>query len=202
MRWDPFVLRAQPLDMSPLSLCWHNKMLLPANLPQSHIFQLANSWNISWGLIIQTAEMMSYHLPCHQGTPPQIARRRWHQVPMDTFIQSGIHPSGELGWRPRMHNGTQWGAGTSKGRGAPIIRLIRTRVHIQACPRRQKGRLITSQWDTLVTPFFRVNHVSQFWGAVWKYCAVWEYMKMWAERSPAAKWVRSSLPLCLCLAIW
>jgi hypothetical protein len=30
IRRHPFVLRAQPLDMSPLSLCWHNKMLLPA----------------------------------------------------------------------------------------------------------------------------------------------------------------------------
>jgi hypothetical protein len=25
IRWAPFVLRAQPLDTSPLGLCWHNK---------------------------------------------------------------------------------------------------------------------------------------------------------------------------------
>jgi hypothetical protein len=39
--------------MSPLGLCWHNKMLLPANLPQCPISQLATSCNISWGHVIQ-----------------------------------------------------------------------------------------------------------------------------------------------------
>jgi hypothetical protein len=34
IRWDSFVLGAQPLDMSPLDLWWHNKKLLPAKLPQ------------------------------------------------------------------------------------------------------------------------------------------------------------------------
>jgi hypothetical protein len=45
IRWDPFVLGAQSLDMSPLSLCWHNKMLLPANCLKSPKSQLANSFN-------------------------------------------------------------------------------------------------------------------------------------------------------------
>jgi hypothetical protein len=40
VRWDPFVLRAQPLDTSPLSLGQHNKMLLPAKLPQCPVSQL------------------------------------------------------------------------------------------------------------------------------------------------------------------
>jgi hypothetical protein len=34
IRWDLFVLGAQPLDTSPLSLCQDNKMLLPSKLPQ------------------------------------------------------------------------------------------------------------------------------------------------------------------------
>jgi hypothetical protein len=42
IRWDPFVLGAQPLDMHPLSLCWHNKTLLPANCLKSPVSQLAN----------------------------------------------------------------------------------------------------------------------------------------------------------------
>jgi hypothetical protein len=46
---------------------------------------------------------------------------------------------------------------TSKEREAPLIRLVRTWVQIQACPRRQKGSLITSQWDTLVTTIFGVK---------------------------------------------
>jgi hypothetical protein len=44
IRWDPFVLRAQPLDMSPLSLCQHNKTF-PANLPQHPLSQLIISHN-------------------------------------------------------------------------------------------------------------------------------------------------------------
>jgi hypothetical protein len=95
--------------------------------------------------------MVNYHIPCHQGASPQTARRWSHQVPTYSLIQRGSHPPGRLGWGPWMHNRIQWGAGTSEGRGALLIRFIRTEVQIQACPRRQKGRLITSQWDTLVT---------------------------------------------------
>jgi hypothetical protein len=123
--------------------------------------------------------MVSYHLPCHWGASPQTARRRshqapmytliqmgihpselgrgpWihsrtHQAPMDSLIQRGIHPPGESGWGPQIHNEIQEGIGTSKGKGAPLIRLVRTQVQIQACPRKQKESLITSQWDILVT---------------------------------------------------
>jgi hypothetical protein len=47
IRWDPFVLRAQSLDMSPLDLCQHNKMLPPAKLPQCPVSQFeipATTW--------------------------------------------------------------------------------------------------------------------------------------------------------------
>jgi hypothetical protein len=47
IRGDPFVLGAQPLYTSLLSLCWHNKTLLPANCLKSPISQLANFHNIS-----------------------------------------------------------------------------------------------------------------------------------------------------------
>jgi hypothetical protein len=89
--------------------------------------------------------MVSYHLPCHWDVYPWTSRRRSHQVPMDSLIWRGIHLPGKSGWGPWMHNGTQWGTGTSEGRGASFIRLVRTQVQIQACPRRQKERLITSQ---------------------------------------------------------
>jgi hypothetical protein len=39
IRRDPFVLGAQPLDTSPLSLCQHNEKLLPAKLPRCPICQ-------------------------------------------------------------------------------------------------------------------------------------------------------------------
>jgi hypothetical protein len=101
--------------------------------------------------------MVSYYFLCHQGAAPWTARRRSLQVLTDSLILRGIHPPGESGWGPWMYNGTQWGAGTSEGRGIPLIRLVRTWVQIQACPRRQKGRLITSLWETLVTAFFGVK---------------------------------------------
>jgi hypothetical protein len=39
-----------------------------------------------------------------------------------------------------------------EGREAPLFRLVRTQVRIQACHRRQKKRLITSQ-RSLITTF-------------------------------------------------
>jgi hypothetical protein len=141
--------------MSLLSLCWHNKALLPANCLKSPISQLANSCNISWMLIWDCSDG-ELSPPLSSECIPWTTRRS-HQVPMDSLIWRKIHPAGESGWGPRMHNRTQWGTGTSKGRGAPLIRLVRTQVQIQACPRRQKGNLITSQWDILVTTIFGVK---------------------------------------------
>jgi hypothetical protein len=40
------------LDTSPLSLCWHNKMLFPDNCLKSLVSQLATSCNISLRLVI------------------------------------------------------------------------------------------------------------------------------------------------------
>jgi hypothetical protein len=145
IRWDPFILGAQPLDMSPLSLCQHNKALLPAKLPQCPLSQLeipttflGNSLPGLWRWWFVTS---------------LVARRRSHQAPTDSLIQRGIHPHGKLGWRPHMHNGTQWGAGTSEGRGAVPVRLVRIQVWIQAYLRSQKGRPINSQ-RPLVTAFW------------------------------------------------
>jgi hypothetical protein len=47
--------------------------------------------------------------------------------------------------------------GTSEGKGVLLIRLVRTQVEIQVCPRRQKRSLITSQWDIIVTAIFGVK---------------------------------------------
>jgi hypothetical protein len=78
-------------------------------------------------------------------------------VPINSLILRGIHPPSVSGWEPPMHNGTQWGTGTRKGCRALLIRLVRTWVQIQTCPRRQKGSLITSQWGILATDIFGVN---------------------------------------------
>jgi hypothetical protein len=53
--------------MSPLGLCWHNKMLLPDKLPQCPISQLESPATFFGGLIARTVETVICHLPCHWG---------------------------------------------------------------------------------------------------------------------------------------
>jgi hypothetical protein len=86
IRWDLFVLRAQPLDMSPLSLFWHNKMLVPAKLPQCSVISAWDSHNISWG-IFWDCRNGDLSPPLLLGCIPRTAGRRSHQVPMDSLIQ-------------------------------------------------------------------------------------------------------------------
>jgi hypothetical protein len=81
IRWDPFVLKAQPLDMSPLSLCWHNKTLIPAKLPQCPISQLEIPTFL--GGLSGIAEMVICHLPCHWSTSPG----HWEKTPPGTNRQ-------------------------------------------------------------------------------------------------------------------
>jgi uncharacterized membrane protein YbaN (DUF454 family) len=44
-----------------------------------------------------------------------------------------------------------------QGEGSTTHQMVRTWVQIQAYPRRQKGSLITSQWDILVTAILGVK---------------------------------------------
>jgi hypothetical protein len=76
-----------------------------------------------------------------------------------------------------LHKRTWKGLGTNLG--APLIRLIRTWVQIQACFRRQKGNLINSQRH-LSHPFLGWNHIFQVQWVGWKFCAMWECVKVWA----------------------
>jgi hypothetical protein len=85
-------------------------------------------------------------------------------MPTDSLIWRGIHPPGELQCRPQMHNTTR------KGREAPLIGRVRIQVQIQTCPRRQKGRLITSQRPQINA--FWGEAISQVQGAGWKYCVL------------------------------
>jgi hypothetical protein len=132
--------------MSLLSLCWHNKTLLPASCLKSPISQLANSCNTSWGLIIQD---------CGDG------------------VVTGVHPPRWPGGDPTRHQQTAWSRGgfillVSQDEGLRCTTepsevqeparegehhssTSKNLVQIQTCPKRQKGSLITSQWDILVT---------------------------------------------------
>jgi hypothetical protein len=108
---------------------------------------------------------------------PWTTRKRSHQAPTDSLIQRGTHPPGRSRWRPQMHNGTQWVSGTNEGREAPLFRLARTRVHIQACLRRQKGRLITSQRSLVTTVWGETVSLKFREQGGRKYCAVWKCMR-------------------------
>jgi hypothetical protein len=142
IRWDLFVFRAQPLDTSPLGLCQHNKTLLPLNCLSVPYLSLRFPQHFlgdhlglqKWWLV--TSLVTGVH-PLDQWE--KFIRSQW-----TAWSRGGICSPGELGWRPRIHNETQWGTGTNEGREASLIRLVRTQVWIQTCLRRQKGRLITS----------------------------------------------------------
>jgi hypothetical protein len=147
IRWDLYVLGAQPLDTSLLGLYQHNKHCQSGNLPQCPLSQLVINCNITMGLA-EIAERVSYHLPCHQGVPSgplggDPTRRQWTTWSGGWFVllASWVRAS-DAQWNTVRHR-----------KGAPLIRLVRTQVQIQSCLSRQKGRLITSQ-RLLVTAFW------------------------------------------------
>jgi hypothetical protein len=80
---DPFVLGAQPLDMSLLGLCWHNKCCF---LLASETSIWAHNFPHYLGVQQGLREMVSYHLPLAPGCIPRTTGRRSHQVPMDSLI--------------------------------------------------------------------------------------------------------------------
>jgi hypothetical protein len=75
-----------------------------------------------------------------------------------------------------------------------LIRLVRTQLQNQACLRREKRRLINSQWCTLVTVFWSETVSLGFreWGGSTVLCeSVWSAS---LRNSPAAKWAGSCNP--------
>jgi hypothetical protein len=66
------------------------------------------------------------------------ARRHWTVLIQGEGASLLVSRGGKF-W---LHKGTWKGSGTNLG--FPLIRLVRTQIQIQACLRRQKGRLINS----------------------------------------------------------
>jgi hypothetical protein len=112
------------LDTSQLGLCWHNAMCLLAKLPQCPISQLEIPTTFLGGSS-RIAEMVVCHLSCHWGASLRLVKASDAQ-------QNPVRHRNQLD---------------------KLIRLTRIWVQIQASPRRQKGRLITSQ-RLLVTTFW------------------------------------------------
>jgi hypothetical protein len=127
-----------------------------------------------------------------QAQCPQSVRKAICQAPPDILIQgSKVSKSLSLGDLRRQVLVTQrtWkGLGTKLGN--LVIGLVRTWIRFLACLKRQKGSLINSQWDTLITAFWGWN-LSQVQGAGWKYCAVWVCERVSLRYSPAMKRVWS-----------
>jgi hypothetical protein len=169
IKWDLFVLGAQSLDTS-------HKMLLPAKLPQCPTSQLEIPATFLGGSS-KIVETVSYCLPCHWGASPRLLGGDPTRHQQTAWSEEGIHPPSDLGWRSRMHDGTQWGEVTNLE--ALLVRLVKTWVEIQACLRRQTGRLITSQRQ-IVTTFWgeTVSLRLREWGASTVLCEViWDTSK-------------------------
>jgi hypothetical protein len=71
--------------------------------------------------------------------------------------------------------------------GSPLVRLVRTWVWIQTWLRRQKGSMINSQQDTLVTAFWVKPCLSGSGSGVDVLCCVRVYKIVSLRQSPAAK---------------
>jgi hypothetical protein len=77
------LLRAHPLDMSLLSLCWQNKTLLPAKLPQCPISQLEIPATFLGGIVWNYRDCDFFHLPWQGASPGPLGEdpTRHHQPP-------------------------------------------------------------------------------------------------------------------------
>jgi hypothetical protein len=181
--------------MSPLGLCWHNKMLLPAICLKSSVSQLANFPQHFLG---DRPELQRWWVTTSLVTgaspTPWTARRRSHQEPKDRLDAEGDSSSWQVGVRAleaqrnpvRYRN--QWGEGNTAHQTG------RNLVSNSGLPQEAMGHPSNCL-------FWGWNCVSQVQGPIWKYCAVWECMKMWVEMQPSCE-VRSFLSLCVCLAVW
>jgi hypothetical protein len=83
---------------------------------------------------------------------PQASGRKSHQVPTDSLIRGRFVLLASWGESLRCTT-TEPQGDLRTNLEAPLIRLVRTWVRIQACPRKQKGKLIASQ-RLLVTAFW------------------------------------------------
>jgi hypothetical protein len=130
-------LCSQGSALSPLSLCWHNKTLLPAKLPQHPVSQLEIPETFlegSWGIV----ETVTCHLPCRQGASPRLSCANRQFDPEESLILPASQGEG-------LGRTTKPSEGQEAPRGVLPITLVRTWFWTQAWLRRQMGRLITSQ---------------------------------------------------------
>jgi hypothetical protein len=137
-----FVLEAQSLDKSPLSLCRHNKMLFPVELPQCPL-SVQESHNISGGSF-GTQRPFFFSPPLSLGVLPRLLGKVILLGACQWAVWSGgeTHPPSELGWGPQSHNGTWRGTGTSEG---SATHQTGKNPGSKTRPEWQKGSLITSQ---------------------------------------------------------
>jgi hypothetical protein len=99
---------------------------------------LQHFWRLAWNLeggVFTSLSPVPCHQPTRRATP---ARLPPDHVDLGEGASLPVSQGGKL-W---LHKGTWKGLGTNLG--APLFRLVRTQVQIQACLRRQKGSLINS----------------------------------------------------------
>jgi hypothetical protein len=102
------------------------------------------SHNISWRLIARITETVVFSPPLSSGCSPGPLGE---VIPPDSKGQ--LDPEERLvfsaSWGESLRSIREPGEAQEPAMWAPPVRLVRTQVWIQACLKRQKGRLITSQ---------------------------------------------------------
>jgi hypothetical protein len=174
--------------MSLLSLCWHNKTLLPANCLEGPVSQLANSCLISWSFVIQDCWDGELSPPLSPGCFPQDCQK---EIPPGANWQ--LDPDGDSSsWQVRVRaSDAQWNSVRHRNQWEEGSTAHQTGKNLGSnSPRRQKGSFITSQWDILVTAFFRVKpHLSGSGSGMEVLCCVIVYKNVsWDTAQLRIEW--------------
>jgi hypothetical protein len=170
--------------MSLLSLWWYNKMLFRANCLKSPVSQLANSRNISWGIIGDCGDgELSFPLSLGCISP---------ECEVPPGINGQLDPEGESSsWQVGVSaSDTQWNLvrhRNQQGEGSTAHQTCKNLGSNSGLPQEAEGDTDPLPMRHPKPPFLRGSHVSQLQKAVWKYCAMWEYKKMRGETQPRRK---------------
>jgi hypothetical protein len=157
--------------MNLLSLCWHNKMLLPANFLKSLLSQLANSCNISWGLDIWDCGDGALTPPLSLGCIPL---ERQEEIPTGASRQLDLEGESSFGRVRVRASDTQRNpvrCRNQRGEGSTAHQTGKTGSN-SGLPQDAEGELDHLPMGHPSNHHFWGETMSQVQGAVWKNGAV------------------------------
>jgi hypothetical protein len=189
-------LCSQPLDISLLSLCQHNKMLLPAELSQGPISQIKIPVTFLGGLL-PGLQRWWFFTSLVAGMHPPDRRENGLLIRCQQTAWSGgkTHPPGESGWGTQTHNRTWWGTGTNEGSGAHQTgKNPGSNSGLPQEAERESNQQPVRHPSNLLLGW---NRVSQ--GVGQRYCAVLECVKVRAWDAVQLQ-SECGIPICRCVA--